>query len=50
MTGELAASAALAGGEDVVQVLDGIAEMVREAGRDHHATLLTVVLPAAGNA
>ncbi len=50
VTGELAASAALAGGEEVEPLLDKLAEVVRHAGREHHQTLQAERLPVAGNA
>ena len=49
-TGELAASAALAGGEEVEPLLDKLAEVVRHAGREHHQTLQAEMLPVAGSA
>jgi hypothetical protein len=36
VTAELAASAALAGGEAVEPLLDKLTEVVRHAGREHH--------------
>ena len=50
VTGELAASAALAGGEGVEPLLGELAEVVRHAGREHHPTLQVERLPLAGNA
>ena len=50
MTGELAASAALAGGEEVEPLLGKLAEVVRHAGQEHHQTLQAEMLPVAGNA
>ena len=50
VTGELAASAALAGGEEVEPLLDKLAEVVRHAGREHHQTVQAEMLPVAGNA
>jgi hypothetical protein len=50
VAGELGAAAALAGGEDAGEVLDGLAEVVREAGRERHEALRGVALPAAGSA
>jgi hypothetical protein len=41
---------ALAGGEDAGEVLGGLAEVVRQAGREHHEMLRGVTLPVAGNA
>jgi hypothetical protein len=50
VAGELAASAALAGGEDVERLLSELAEVVRRAGREHHAALRAELLPVAGSA
>ena len=50
VTGELAAAAALAGGEAVEPLLDKLAEVVRHTGREHHQTLQAETLPVAGNA
>jgi hypothetical protein len=50
VTGELAAAAALAGGEDVEPLLGELAEVVRHAGREHHQTLQAERLPVAGSA
>jgi hypothetical protein len=50
VTGEIAAAAALAGDEDLEQMLADIAEIVRQVGRGHHQDLQTAALPAAGNA
>jgi hypothetical protein len=50
VAGELGAAAALAGGEDAEEVLGGLAEVVREAGREHHEALRAVTLPTAGSA
>ena len=50
VTGELAASAALAGGEAVEPRLGELAEVVRHAGREHHQTLQAEMLPVAGSA
>ncbi len=47
---ELAASAALAGGEELEPLLDKLVEVVRHAGREHHRTLQAERLPVAGNA
>jgi hypothetical protein len=47
---ELAASAALAGGEAVEPLLDKLTEVVRHAGRGHHRMLQAETLPVAGNA
>ncbi len=50
VTGELAAAAALAGGEDVEPLLGKLAEVVRHAGQEHHQTLQAEMLPVAGSA
>ena len=50
VAGELGAAAALAGGEDAEEVLEGLAEVVREAGREHHEALRAATLPVAGSA
>ena len=50
VTGELAASAALAGGEELEPLLGELAEVVRHAGREHHQTLQAKRLPVAGSA
>jgi hypothetical protein len=50
VTGELGAAAALAGGEDAGEVLGGLAEVLREAGREHHEALRGITLPTAGSA
>ena len=50
VTGELAASAALAGGEELEPLLGELAEVVRQTGREHHRTLQAERLPVAGNA
>jgi hypothetical protein len=49
VTGELAA-AALAGGQELEPLLGELAEVVRHAGREHHATLQAEMLPVAGSA
>jgi hypothetical protein len=49
VTGELAA-AALAGGQELEPLLGKLAEVVRHAGREHHATLQAARLPVAGSA
>jgi hypothetical protein len=46
----LGANAALEGGEDVENLLGELAEIMREAGLEHHATLQSEGLPVAGNA
>ena len=50
VTGELAASAALAGGEDVEAVAGELAELVREVARDHGETLRLATGKVAGSA
>jgi hypothetical protein len=50
VAGELAAAAALAGGEAVEPLLDKLAEVVCHAGREHPAMLQAERLPVAGNA
>jgi hypothetical protein len=50
VAGELGAATALAGGEDAGEVLGGLAEVVRQAGLEHHEMLRGVTLPVAGNA
>jgi hypothetical protein len=50
VTGELAAAAALAGEEELESLLGELAEVVRYAGREHHATLQATMLPVAGSA
>jgi hypothetical protein len=50
VTGELGASAALAGGEDAERRLGELAAVVRQAGREHHAAIRAEALPVAGNA
>jgi hypothetical protein len=50
VTGELAASAALAGGEELEKLLGELAEVVRHAGREHQQTLQAEMLPVAGSA
>ena len=46
----LAASVALADGQDVEELLAELAEFVRQTGRAHHEMLQAKVLPVAGNA
>jgi hypothetical protein len=41
---------ALAGGEDAGEILDRLAEALREAGRKHYGALRAVTLPVAGSA
>jgi len=50
VTGELGASAALAGGMDPEALLGDLADFVRHAGREHAETLRAEALPVAGNA
>ena len=50
IAGELGASAALASGQEVEKLLDELAEVLQQAGRDHHATLQALALPVAGSA
>ena len=50
VAGELGAAAALAGGEDAGEILDGLGEVLREAGLEHHEALRAVTLPTAGSA
>jgi hypothetical protein len=50
LTGELAASAALAGGKGLEELLGELVEVVRQASREHHVTLQAEMLPVAGNA
>jgi hypothetical protein len=52
VTGELGASAALAGGQDAEAMLGDLAEALWQAGREHHETLQAELeaLPVAGSA
>ena len=50
VAGELGAAAALAGGEDAGEILDGLGEVLREAGLEHHEALRAMTLPTAGSA
>jgi hypothetical protein len=50
VTGELAASAALAGGQDGEPLLGELAKVMRHAGREPHQTLQAKRLPVAGSA
>ena len=50
VAGKLGTSAALAGGQDYEMVLGELAEVVREAGREHHEALRAMELPVAGSA
>jgi hypothetical protein len=52
VAGELGASAALAGGQDVEKLLGELADVVQQAGQEHHEMLQAEMetLPVAGNA
>ena len=50
IAGELGASAALASGQEVEVLLDELAEVLQQAGRDHHNMLQAELLPVAGSA
>jgi hypothetical protein len=50
VAGETGSAAALASGEDVEQLLGELAEVVRRAGLEQHATFQGEQLPVAGNA
>jgi hypothetical protein len=50
IAGELGASAALASGQEVEKLLDELAEVLQQAGRDHHEVLQAELLPVAGSA
>jgi hypothetical protein len=50
VAGEIGANAALEGGEDVENLLGELAEIMRAAGLEHHATLRGEGLPVTGNA
>jgi hypothetical protein len=50
VAGEIGADAALEGGEDVESLLGELAEIMRQAGLEHHATLRGEGLPVTGNA
>ena len=50
VAGEPGAGAALAGGQGHEMVLGELAEVVREAGREHHQASRMVEMPAAGSA
>jgi hypothetical protein len=50
VAGEMGAGAALGGGEDVESLLGELAEILREAGLEHHAALQGEGLPVAGHA
>jgi hypothetical protein len=48
--GELGASAALASGREAEELLDELAEVLQQAGRDHYEMLQVLALPVAGSA
>jgi hypothetical protein len=50
VAGEMGANAALEGGEDVENLLGELAEIMRQAGSEHHATLRAGGLKVTGNA
>jgi hypothetical protein len=50
VTGELGASAGLAGGQDLEALLRELAAVVCEAGREHHEALQAIELLVAGSA
>ena len=50
MAGEMGADAAMVNGEDVESLLGDLAEVMRAAGLEHHATLQGEGLPVTGNA
>ena len=50
VAGEIGADAALEGGEDVESLLGELAEIMRQAGLEHHATLQAGGLKVTGNA
>ena len=50
IAGELGASAALASGREVEELLGELAKVLQQAGRDHHETLQALTLPVAGSA
>jgi hypothetical protein len=51
VAGELGAATALASGrQEARDLLDELAEVVRQSGRDHHEALKVALLPVAGNA
>ena len=50
VAGELGASAALASGQEVEKLLGKLAEVLQQAGRDHHEILQAELLPVAGSA
>jgi hypothetical protein len=50
IAGELGASAALASGQEVEELLAELAEVLQQAGRNQHETLQALTLPVAGSA
>jgi hypothetical protein len=50
VAGEMGADAALEGGEDVENLLGELAEIMRQAGLEHHAMLQAGGPPVTGNA
>jgi hypothetical protein len=50
IAGELGASAALASGQEVEELLGELAEVLQQAGREHHNMLQADLLPVAGSA
>ena len=50
IAGELGASAALASGQEVEELLGDLAGVLQQAGRDHHNMLQAELLPVAGSA
>jgi len=51
VVGEVGAATALASGRrEAEDRVGGLAEVVRQSGRDHHQALKVALLPAAGNA
>ena len=50
VAGELAASAALAAGQDAEELLGDVAAFLQQAGRAHHTMLQAEMLPVAGSA
>ena len=47
---EVVAATALASGQEAEELLDELADIVRQSGRDHQETIKVAMLPAAGNA
>jgi hypothetical protein len=50
VAGELGASAALASGQEVEELLGELAAVLQQAGRDQHEALQALALPVAGSA